>query len=101
MINPQKSPNHSSMFKNPFSFNGRIRRLEYGISFLLYFILINVMDNALDIETATLDIFIFLILIIPAAWFLWAQGCKRCHDRGKSHVLSAILEHVAPALGWR
>lgn len=23
------------MFKNPFSFNGRIRRLEYGLSYIL------------------------------------------------------------------
>lgn len=24
------------MFKNPFSFNGRIKRTEYGISFVIY-----------------------------------------------------------------
>ena len=26
------------MFKNPFSFNGRIRRAEYGISLIIYLI---------------------------------------------------------------
>ena len=28
---------------------------------------------------------LFIILtIVPAYWFLWAQGAKRCHDRGNS-----------------
>lgn len=32
-------------------------------------------------ESATL---LSLILIIPLYWFMWAQGAKRCHDRGNS-----------------
>lgn len=26
----------------------------------------------------------YLLLFFPALWFLWAQGAKRCHDRGNS-----------------
>lgn len=40
--NPQVQPTYGGktnkgMFKRPFSFSGRIRRLEYGLSFLLYY----------------------------------------------------------------
>jgi len=31
-----------------------------------------------------MGITIFLILCIPGFWFMWAQGAKRCHDRGNS-----------------
>jgi uncharacterized membrane protein YhaH (DUF805 family) len=67
------------MFKNPFSFNGRIRRTEYGISFIIYFtfiIIISLVSNLGD-EGA-----VALLLYIPILWFLWAQGAKRCHDLG-------------------
>ena len=26
----------------------------------------------------------YLLLFFPALWFIWAQGAKRCHDRGNS-----------------
>jgi uncharacterized membrane protein YhaH (DUF805 family) len=68
------------MFKAPFSFEGRIRRTEYGISFIVYFIgyfiIYGLMQNA-----ATK---IFVIGFAPLLWFLWAQGAKRCHDLGNS-----------------
>ena len=69
------------MFKNPFSFNGRIRRLEYGLSYILCSVLqvgveeITNLDEAYDI---------FGLLLIPVFWFIFAQGAKRCHDRGNS-----------------
>ena len=56
-----------------FSFEGRIRRREYGITILLFAVII---------------VFQALIKIpyihIPFLWFLLAQGAKRCHDIGKS-----------------
>lgn len=67
-----------SMFRNPFSFDGRIRRMEYGISFIIFYILNNLFVT-LSYETP-----IFIILLIPSLWFTWAQGAKRCHDRGNS-----------------
>ncbi|RYE55062.1 MAG: DUF805 domain-containing protein [Sphingobacteriales bacterium] len=78
------------MFKNPFSIEGRIRRLEYGLSYIIYFVylfleiiiltvggLIGDIDNPKD--TITL-----YLLASPAIWFMIAQGAKRCHDRNNS-----------------
>jgi len=66
------------MFRAPFSFKGRIRRKEYGISFIIFFVLY----YALMAIAAEYPLFIFT-LIIPL-WFMGAQGAKRCHDRGNS-----------------
>ena len=73
------------MFKKPFSFSGRIRRLEYGISFIVYFIWYLFVDVAGKSSNLSQGVaIIILISIIPILWFLWAQNCKRCHDRGNS-----------------
>ena len=70
-----------SMFRNSFSFEGRIRRLEYGLSFIIYYIwmffssLIAISMNAEGL---------YYLCIIPGHYFLLAQGAKRCHDRGNS-----------------
>ena len=73
-----------SMFRNPFSFNGRIRRLEYGISFIIFYTMNNIFV-ALAAEEPLL-----IILLIPSFWFTWAQGAKRCHDRGNSGFYQII-----------
>jgi uncharacterized membrane protein YhaH (DUF805 family) len=70
------------MFKNPFSFEGRIRRTEYGLSSIIYAIaagIINVIIEKSQGEAAFL-----LFAYIPLLWFIWAQGAKRCHDLGNS-----------------
>lgn len=60
-----------------FSFEGRIRRVEYGITILLF--------TVFDVFLALIEIpFLQSILSIILLWFLWAQGAKRCHDIGKS-----------------
>ena len=71
------------MFKNPFSFDGRIRRSEYGISFIINSIvsLILMSINAASNGSA---IGIVLLCYIPLCWFGLAQGVKRCHDLGNS-----------------
>jgi uncharacterized membrane protein YhaH (DUF805 family) len=77
------------MFKNPFSFDGRIRRSEFGISFIIFiiarvivtFIAAASMSSSNDSSVAVLLTFLFSI---PLVWFLWAQGAKRCHDIGNS-----------------
>ncbi len=75
------------MFKNPFSFQGRIRRLEYGLSNLMYlagiFLVSGLCMLFLDPIAAGTNI-ILMVLWIPFAWFMLAQGAKRCHDRGNS-----------------
>ncbi|WEK17436.1 MAG: DUF805 domain-containing protein [Candidatus Pedobacter colombiensis] len=74
------------MFKNPFSFEGRIRRLEYGLSYLIYIaaaIFIGFILGSLGFEKESMNMLLFLLLL-PAIYFLIAQGAKRCHDRGNS-----------------
>ena len=67
-----------SMFKKPFSFEGRIRRTEYGITVIIYTIISSIM------QVAVIEIPFLFIFFIPMIWFYLAQGAKRCHDRGNS-----------------
>lgn len=80
------------MFKNPFSFSGRIRRLEYGLSILIYlFVLYSVvflLASIVDDEDTALGM--YLMMLIPLLWFTWAQGAKRCHDLGNSGFYQLI-----------
>ena len=70
------------MFKQPFSFEGRIRRTEFGLSMILYFCAALFINMILE---STGDISLILLFVyIPLLWFLWAQGAKRCHDLGNS-----------------
>jgi len=67
-----------SMFRIPFSFEGRIRRLEFGFSFIIwYFYHITILAIG---QTSP----VLYILAIPGIWFVWAQGAKRCHDLGNN-----------------
>ena len=71
------------MFKNPFSFDGRIRRLEYGLTFIIYIVLYVIVLGL--IETAgSVGTIIGMAILIPMVWFVWAQGAKRCHDIGRN-----------------
>lgn len=78
------TPMKQRMFQHPFSFKGRIRRLEYGLSYLLFNILflpINITpENQMSEEMAIF----YCIMWFPSLWFILAQGAKRCHDRGNS-----------------
>ncbi len=66
------------MFTTPFSFEGRVRRFEYGISAIIYYIIyFIVLENISEIPARGL-------VMIPFIWFILAQGAKRCHDRGNS-----------------
>ncbi|SZD73550.1 Predicted membrane protein [Candidatus Ornithobacterium hominis] len=67
------------MFEAPFSFNGRIRRTEFGLSLIIYATLATIINLGTE-QYVVLN----LILLIPLLWFLWAQGAKRCHDLGKN-----------------
>lgn len=67
------------MFKNTFSFEGRIRRTEYGISLIIYFALYAFILGIIKNGNSGIG-----LAIIPMLWFLWAQGAKRCHDMGRS-----------------
>ena len=68
------------MFSNPFSFEGRIRRTEYGISFIIYLIVLSIVNEIV----ASGDFPIISLAYFPMLWFWIAQSAKRCHDLGNS-----------------
>lgn len=73
------------MFTNPFSFEGRIRRTEYGLSFLILAVGRVALTMLLAGASSGQDLTaLFFVLQIPLLWFFWAQGAKRCHDLGMS-----------------
>ena len=95
------------MFKHPFSFDGRIRRTEYGITFIIFIVTYVIIMALFESQQAALSLVGFAIMI-PLIWFLWAQGAKRCHDIDRSLVwcecsqvfgntLCEALEHCVSA----
>ncbi|MBK6860827.1 MAG: DUF805 domain-containing protein [Saprospiraceae bacterium] len=78
------------MFKDPFSFDGRIRRTEYGISLIIY----GIVHSGLNTIARSIEHEIPLLLLIPILWFLFAQGAKRCHDIGNSGWYQIIPLYV-------
>lgn len=71
------------MFKNPFSFDGRIRRLEFGLTMIIYMVIYLSVLGIVAASGSEIGMLAFLIFI-PLVWFVWAQGAKRCHDLGRS-----------------
>ena len=67
------------MFNNIFSFEGRIRRTEYGISFIIL-VLARVIISFMLLSSGENIEVIFFILMLPVRIFFFAQGAKRCHD---------------------
>ena len=76
----QSRPTKKGMFSSPFSFDGRIGRTEYGISIIIYVIVL----TSVNAIVASGDVPIIGLAYIPMLWFLWAQGAKRCHDVGNN-----------------
>ena len=86
--NTSSIPVKQKMFSNLFSFNGRIRRLEYGLSILIYYVITFLVGFVLGFlglsDGVTYGLEILYIFVIPPFIWLIAQGTKRCHDRGNS-----------------
>ena len=72
---PKASP--PRMFSNVFGLSGRIRRLEYGLSYLAYYFIYFI--YTLNIEST----FLALVFLL-STYVIIVQGAKRCHDRGNS-----------------
>ena len=97
------------MLKAPFSFDGRIRRIEYFLSGLVCGVVVWI-AMLLGVGTFLLGagsgsaagsafgLLIGVVAIIAAIWFSLAQGIKRLHDLDKSGWL--ILICYIPFVGW-
>ena len=78
------------MFKKPFSFKGRIRRTEYGISLIIALLLFYMMQgltrslHVREITDEKQNILLSLLTLIIPFIFLCIQGIKRSHDIGNS-----------------
>ena len=100
-IEKETTPNpvfYNKMFSAPFSFNGRIRRTEYGLSLIVFYLIIvgitilriSYITNYIPFKIYFVFSMLFngdtvqVIISIILFWFLLAQGAKRCHDRGNS-----------------
>jgi uncharacterized membrane protein YhaH (DUF805 family) len=73
------------MFKNPFSFEGRIRRTEFGLSLIIAAVArVLVAMMVASVVQGSEAVIAYYIFVIPVLWFFWAQGAKRCHDLSMS-----------------
>ncbi|MBN1781945.1 RDD family protein [bacterium] len=85
------------MYRDPFSFQGRIGRKKFSISAvivgllcgILIFLLIRVSKHLSEGMGLVLGYLLSMGAYV-GYWFLLAQGCKRCHDMGKSGWLQCV-----------
>ena len=68
------------MFKDIFSFYGRIRRTEYALTYSFYILVL--LGTSIIVETSKQD-WVGVFILLPV-YLLISQGAKRCHDRGNS-----------------
>ena len=98
------------MFKAPFSFNGRIRRMEYVLSFLVGGVVFGI-AFFLGVGTAVfglannsgggfgVGVLIGFLALIADIWFALAQGVKRLHDTDKAIVQLGLALYMLFADG--
>jgi uncharacterized membrane protein YhaH (DUF805 family) len=79
------------MFNNTFSFEGRIGRKEYSISWVIFIAVIFIVNALMQTdEIATL----LVIFLFPLCCFIVTQGVKRCHDLGHSGWYQVIPFYI-------
>ena len=90
------------MFKAPFSFDGRIRRIEYFLSGIVGGI-VTWIAMLLGVGTfifgassgsaggSVFGLLIGLAALVASVWFSLAQGVKRLHDLNKSGWLILLM----------
>lgn len=72
------------MFKNPFSFKGRIRRTEYWLTSIIYSFLYLIFLVMQDSYPSDITVGLIGLLFLPYIWVLIASSVKRSHDIGNS-----------------
>lgn len=78
-------------FSKAYSFNGRIRRLEFGVSIIMFlfiwllhgYVILRITNNELNKPTK-FDGALILTSFILQIWFLLSQSVKRAHDLNES-----------------
>lgn len=79
------------MFKNIFSFKGRIGRLEYVLSVVIFLFMTIITSGVSTLNASDVAVgYLILLMFIPLLWILLAQGCKRCHDLNKNGFYQLI-----------
>jgi len=78
------------LFSAPFSFSGRIRRLEFIITYLLGYVYAFIVGPICERLPENIGTMLILILAIPFFWFRFAQGAKRCYDLDNSGFYQLI-----------
>lgn len=86
--------NSQGLFKHPFSFEGRIGRLEYCMTYLLYWLYCLPMNLASEEEFWLGFAPLWILLLIPVGWITLAQGAKRCHDLGNNFLYQFIPFYI-------
>ena len=80
--------------KRFFYFEGRIDRLEYFLSTVVFnalMAILNALQTVLDPERWGVA---YLSIAITLCWFLFAQSAKRCHDLGHNGWWQCIPFYV-------
>lgn len=86
----REKPHKQRMFSKLFSFDGRIRRTEYAISFIVYALISPILYVV--IESGEFPILVFPYLTLFG--IILAQGAKRSHDLGKSGWMQFLPLYV-------
>lgn len=96
------------MFKAPFSFEGRIRRMEYFLSSIIALFVLSIVYfmcfaafflsiEASSITGSVVGGLVGVAAYVAGVWFGLAQGVKRLHDLDKSGWM--ILLFLVPIVG--
>jgi uncharacterized membrane protein YhaH (DUF805 family) len=94
-----------SLFSTSFSLNGRIGRLEYNLSLIIYFVFAIAWTQwakhkyqNFSLRITVLDTFLSLFILVITNWFIFSQLVKRCHDISKSawYIINPLFIIVLP-----
>lgn len=82
--NPKFVHNSSSYFQRPFSYKGRIGRMEYFVVIILYSFVYGLVEYIREQTYDEFAIIILLLVLLASFYFLVVNTAKRCHDVGNS-----------------
>jgi len=85
-----KESTKGGMFKHSFSFKGRIRRSEFGLSFLMSLVALILLSILNSMANTPAFSAVYGLGFLFISYFMLAQGAKRCHDIGQIGWLEII-----------